>query len=243
MKLSKKILAKLVQGIFKPLQTSADKEPAKIAFEEWIARINRQPGLRVLEVGSRNVTGTIRRDTFPDPAEYVGMDVREGPNVDVVGDVHRLSELVPNDHFDVVYSAAVFEHLMFPWKAAMEINKVLKTGGHVFTITNPAWPEHEMPWDFWRFPKNGFDALFNATTGFENLMSEEGMAMWNFSMTTEPGMQKIHTRPINAVVFNVARKTGPYDHERLRWDLRPEDVKGDMYPAPNPKAHWTPTDT
>ncbi len=92
----------------------------------------------MLEIGSRNVSGPVRRDMFPNAVEYVGIDVREGENVDVVGDVHELSKLVPNNHFDIVYSISVFEHLLFPWKAALEINKALKPGGHVMTATHPA---------------------------------------------------------------------------------------------------------
>ena len=43
----------------------------------------------------------------------------------------------------------------------LELNKVLRVGGVIQVVTHPAWPPHELPWDFWRFPKGAFTALFN----------------------------------------------------------------------------------
>ncbi|WP_299724718.1 class I SAM-dependent methyltransferase [uncultured Tateyamaria sp.] len=225
-------LLKILNSMSKSSRSDHNLEPAKVEFDRWIAKANEIDDLKVLEVGSRNVTGHIGHKSFPKATEYVGMDVLPGENVDIVGDAHALSSLVPNNHFDVVYSVAVFEHLMFPWKAAMEINRVLKPGGYVFTITHPAWPEHEMPWDFWRFPKNAFRGLFNPITGFELLASDEGLGMRPIALTTDPAMQDMYKHKLNGVVFSVARKTGPYDKSKLKWDLVPGDVSEDMYPSP-----------
>jgi SAM-dependent methyltransferase len=59
----------------------------------------------------------------------------DGEGVDPVGDVHKLSQSFPLGHFDFVFSVSVFEHLLFPWKAVLEINKVLKTGGYIDDLT------------------------------------------------------------------------------------------------------------
>jgi len=74
---------------------------------------------------------------FSHCADYVGFDIIAGNGVDIVGDAHRLSESFPPDHFDFVFSISVFEHLLFTWKAILEINKVMKSGGYVYLSTHP----------------------------------------------------------------------------------------------------------
>ena len=66
---------------------------------------------------------------------YTGIDIVAGENVDVVGDAHQLSEYFDEDCFDAVFSISTFEHLAMPWKAAIEINRVMKTGGVLMGTT------------------------------------------------------------------------------------------------------------
>jgi hypothetical protein len=200
---------------------------------EMLASLHRPA---VLEIGARNVTGQGRRDRFPNAGEYVGVDVLPGENVDVVGDAHQLSSLVKNDHFDVVFSAAVYEHLMYPWKVAIEANKVLKTSGIMITMTNPAWPEHEMPWDFWRFPKMSFHSMFNVHTGFEILELAEGVPMKIYLLNDLPNFQPLQQFTINTSVGCIARKIGPVNEAFLRWDLHPSMTLNTLYPAGTGKS-------
>jgi SAM-dependent methyltransferase len=125
-------------------------------------------GYRVLDVGARARSGISRRDRFSG-ASYVGLDILAGPNVDVVGDAHALSHLFPANHFDVVYSFATFEHLRAPWKVAVEINRVLKPGGIVFTYSHQMLAIHDPPFDFWRFSDEAWRCLFTEEAGFEIL--------------------------------------------------------------------------
>jgi hypothetical protein len=65
-----------------------------VSHANWRAhllQLANRPGFKVLEVGSREVTGnsSFRRDF--DQATYVGFDYYPGRNVDVVGDAHALS--------------------------------------------------------------------------------------------------------------------------------------------------------
>lgn len=49
-------------------------------------------GLKVLEIGSRAVSSnSLWRKVIPD-VDYIGFDIKPGINVDVVGDVHFLSD-------------------------------------------------------------------------------------------------------------------------------------------------------
>jgi len=128
----------------------------------------------VLEIGSRNVTGSNLRNRFSN-ADYVGFDFYAGENVDVVGDAHKLSTyFAGQEKFDLIFSSAVFEHLFMPWIAALEIQKLLKVGGHVFTETHFSFASHERPWHFFQFSDMGLRALFNDSLGFD--LIESGMS-------------------------------------------------------------------
>jgi hypothetical protein len=121
----------------------------------------------VLEIGSRARSGNIYKSFLPEGSQYTGFDIKAGVNVDVVGDAHSLSSFFPRNSFDFVYSIAVFEHIMMPWKVAVEMNRVMKTGAIGFVFSHQTWTLHEQPWDFWRFSDMGWHAIFNRYTGFE----------------------------------------------------------------------------
>jgi hypothetical protein len=67
--------------------------PKLVGSAEWRAYLSQnfnQPGMRILEVGSRVVTGANLRHLF-DKATYIGFDFYPGENVDIAGDAHKLS--------------------------------------------------------------------------------------------------------------------------------------------------------
>ena len=188
----------------------------------------------VLEIGSRNVSGSEDgRTRFPGVVDYTGVDIHAGQYVNVVADVHELSRSFPEKRFDFVYSISVFEHLMFPWKAAMEINAVLKPGGCVFVATHQSWPAHELPWDFWRYLHHSVHCLFNKVTGFEVIDATEGLPARMFSLVHDAPTRQMHLFPLNQGIAMLARKVADYDRERLRWDLVPKDVTESLYPLPS----------
>ncbi|MDG2046044.1 MAG: methyltransferase domain-containing protein [Halioglobus sp.] len=134
--------------------------------------------LKVLEIGARDVTQSGRQFEGICSAEnYTGFDVEPGENVDVVGDAHRLSEFFEAEYFDVVYSAAVLEHIAMPWVLAEEISKILKVGGTIITATHFAFSEHELPWHFFQFNKGGLRSLFCSDLGFEEIQCEHYLPM------------------------------------------------------------------
>ena len=134
--------------------------------------------IKVLEIGSRNVTGSgYAFEGVCSKKNHTGFDIGKGENVDVVGDAHRLSEFFDAAQFDVVYSAAVFEHIAMPWVLAEEISKVLKVGGTVITATHFAYSEHELPWHFFQFNKGALRTLFCPALGFEEIQCEHYLPM------------------------------------------------------------------
>lgn len=205
-------------------------DPVTQVFEEFLELTRGSESSSILELGSRNVSGHTRRHLFDHCDAYTGFDVREGENVDVTGDAHKLSSVFEPNQFDFIFSFSVFEHLLFPWKVALEFNKILKPGGYVYIQTHPAWPEHEMPWDFWRFPKSGFHALFNEHTGFQLLTSEEGSPAKIYSLVAPAASQGNWRFHVNQAVGIIARKTGEYRSDLVKWDIDVEDVTTTMYP-------------
>lgn len=144
-------------------------------WQKYLYEIGNKPGMRVLEIGSREVTGESNaRNNFA-KAEYVGFDYYEGDNVDVVGDAHALSSYFDKgEQFDIVYSSACFEHFAMPWIVAVEIAKMLKVGGIVFVETHFSFSSHERPWHFFQFSDMGLKVLFSEALGFECM--EAGMS-------------------------------------------------------------------
>jgi len=147
------------------------REPQIMGPGNWQNELGKRfdkEGMDILEVGSREVEGSIR-EIFT-RANYTGFDLYEGANVDVTGDAHKLSDYFKKDKkFDLIVSLYVFEHLAMPWVVAEEIMKMLKLGGSVFIIAPFAFAAHERPWDFFRFSEQGLKTLFPKDAGMECL--------------------------------------------------------------------------
>lgn len=224
---------KIIDVMHHPFVKRGAEDPYHTVFRDFILLTQKAHSPSILEIGSRNVTGLTRRDLFPHCADYVGFDILAGDGVDIVGDAHKLSESCPLEYFNFVYSISVFEHLLFPWKTVLEINKVIKLGGYVFLSTHPVWPTHEMPWDFWRFQCNGFHALFNKYTGFEIVFIIEGLPCKIYSLIDDPPTRDNYSHTLNQGVAMIARKTGRYRSDLLKWDIEVADVVNTMYPNKN----------
>ena len=176
----------------------------------------------VLELGGRRVTP----DPWNPPSHWkrVGVDVHPGDGVDVVADAHDLSNLRAGS-FDAFYSHAVFEHLAMPWKAALELNRVLTEGALGWVVTHEAFPVHEWPWDFWRFGPGCLSSLF-AATGFEVL----GERPLEPCRVQPPGGAPSYAGHTGCEVQ--VRKVGPPAAD-LRWNALPGDLlpRGHTYPT------------
>jgi len=140
----------------------------------YVAEFGNKRGMKVLEIGSRLVTGDYLKPYFSE-ADYVGFDFYPGNNVDVVGDAHKLSTYFPEgEKFDVIYSSAVFEHFAMPWLVAIEISKLLKVGGLLYIETHFSFGSHERPWHFFQYSDMALKVLFSPSMGFECI--EAGMS-------------------------------------------------------------------
>lgn len=90
---------------------------------------------------------------------YFGMDIREGPNVDVVvSDIYNWVEIT-DESYDVVVSGQAFEHMEYFWKSIVEIERILKPGGFCCIIAPSTGPVHRNPFDCYRFTAEGMNAI------------------------------------------------------------------------------------
>ena len=118
---------------------------------------------KTLDVGSYDVNGSVK-DLF---TEYIGVDMREGPNVDIVATADDLP--FSDETFDNVVCLEVFEHDKRFWKSIIEMHRVLKAGGTlVITARGISFPKHDYPYDLFRFTIEGLHTLFE-TVDFTNI--------------------------------------------------------------------------
>lgn len=127
---------------------------------------------RVLQVGSRTLVSernvrnwrSLVAKRFGTKAEFVGLDLAEGSNVDCVADIcsdpRTLKARLGDDPFDLVVCCHVLEHTRHPARAARNIERALRPGGLVYVAA--AWSQafHATPDDYWRFSARGLMLLF-----------------------------------------------------------------------------------
>ena len=105
----------------------------------WVAQHATQDEVTVLDIGGRNVNGSIR-DLFPNATRYIAVDIREGDGVDVVADA---ATWVPDMEYDVVVSTETFEHTAVWPDICLTAFKAMKTGGKlILTMAGPGRSEH-----------------------------------------------------------------------------------------------------
>jgi SAM-dependent methyltransferase len=209
-------------------------------WQEYLYKIGNKQGMRILEIGSREVTGkSVARQKFSN-ATYIGFDYYPGNNVDIVGDAHKLSSYFDVDNickidggvFDIIYSSACFEHFAMPWKVAIEIAKLLKIGGIVFVETHFSYSSHERPWHFFQFSDMALRVLFSPALGFECI--EAGMSNPMIGRFSSLADGYLKNRPINGLYCHseyLGRKIK--NIEEFDWDkIDLMDILSNKYPEP-----------
>ena len=101
--------------------------------------INNFINVKVLEVGSLNLNGTVRQSF--EHCEYIGLDLGEGPGVDVVCEGQNYD--APDNHFDTVISCECFEHNPYWVETFNNMVRMTKSGGLVvMTCATTGRAEH-----------------------------------------------------------------------------------------------------
>lgn len=128
---------------------------------QWFADkyIPRKNKLKVLDVGSYDVNGNYRVIFESIGSQYTGLDMENGPNVDIVPKDAYIWDEIENDTYDVVISGQALEHIEFFWKTMENMVRVTKKGGIICIIAPNGFSEHRYPVDCWRFFTDGMIAL------------------------------------------------------------------------------------
>lgn len=154
-------------------------EIGKLFFEAY-----GRPNQLILEYGSRDVNGSLR-DFCPDGAAYLGLDIGNGPSVDIF--VEEGKPIPLRDEFaDIIVSSSVLEHDRFFWDSFLEMARVLKPGGILYVNAPSNGYFHRYPADYWRFYPDSGKALeaLARTRGYpftlvECFVAERKTDVWN----------------------------------------------------------------
>ena len=119
---------------------------------------------KVLEVGSLDVNGNIRR--LLDGNSFIGIDMRPGACVDIQLNAHDLLTKFEPNTFDCVLCFDTLEHDDKFWLTVDNMRKVLQVGGYMLIgVPGRNCPLHDHPSDYWRFMPNGVVTMFE---GFDD---------------------------------------------------------------------------
>lgn len=118
-------------------------------------------GKTVIEVGAYDVNGSVRPGIeHHGPESYLGVDIAEGPRVDLVANVEDLPGMYP-DGFGLVVSTEMLEHVE-SWKAAIRSLIALVAPGGALAISTRSlgFPYHPYPIDTWRYSPDAMREIF-----------------------------------------------------------------------------------
>lgn len=119
-------------------------------------------GKRVIEVGSYDVNGSLRPLVKAlDPSAYVGVDIMDGPGVDVVCDAGDLLDRFSEGSFDFVISTEMIEHVK-NWRMIIHnLKNICKAGGGILITTRSlGFFYHGYPDDYWRYEIEDLEYIF-----------------------------------------------------------------------------------
>lgn len=129
-------------------------------MEREFKKLGLSSGSRVVDVGSRDVNGTYRQIVEDAGCSYFGIDIRDGPNVDMVVTEDTISTA---GIFHTAISGSTLEHVKDMQVWMRQVVELIEPGGWLLVYTHHAWPEHRHPIDCWRILPDGLRWLFEQT--------------------------------------------------------------------------------
>lgn len=121
------------------------------------AYVGRLGPVKIVEIGSQNVNGSIRESFGPENT-YIGVDFAVAAGVDIVLDDPYTLPFQENE-IDIVVSSSCYEHSEFFWLSFLEVIRVLRPGGLFYLNVPSNGPVHGYPVDCWRFYPDSSKAL------------------------------------------------------------------------------------
>ena len=96
------------------------------------------------------------RQYFP-KKKYVGADMREGPGVDKLLDLHDID--LPSESVGTILCFDTLEHVEYPHQALEQIHRILKPDGIAVISSVMDFHIHDYPYDYWRFTPEAFKSI------------------------------------------------------------------------------------
>lgn len=118
----------------------------------------------ILEVGSKDYGNTQNLRPLFENYDYVGVDMEDGPGVDIVidltEDISIIKEKLDGNLFKTIFCFCVLEHCTQPFKLCNNLESLLDENGVIFVSAPFSWRIHGYPSDYWRFTSEGIKLLF-----------------------------------------------------------------------------------
>ena len=112
----------------------------------------------VVDVGGRNVNGSLRSFFESNGMKYICVDMEADPSVDIVV---MPGEKMPFEDgtVDLIVSTSCFEHDPCFWLTFREMNRIVKPSGYIYINAPTSGGYHCYPGDNWRFYSDAGQAL------------------------------------------------------------------------------------
>uniref|UniRef100_A0A6C0APU4 Methyltransferase type 11 domain-containing protein n=1 Tax=viral metagenome TaxID=1070528 RepID=A0A6C0APU4_9ZZZZ len=115
-------------------------------------------GKVVVDIGGKNVNGSLRSAFENLGMKYICVDLEEDESVDIV---IKPTDKLPfeNGSVDLIVSTSCFEHDPCFWITFKEMTRILKRDGFIYINAPTNGPYHCYPGDNWRFYSDAGQAL------------------------------------------------------------------------------------
>ena len=121
-------------------------------FRKLLNLIKNKGKIKILDLGCGYKPFEILFKDFGFEYEYIGVDFdKENASPDIIIDLNYEKLPFENETFDVVILSEVLEHIYNTKNVINEALRVLKKDGFIYISTPFVFPEHGIPYDYFRF--------------------------------------------------------------------------------------------
>jgi len=141
---------------------------SEVLLQRFIEKyLNPEIELDILDIGSRNVNGTFKLAFYSPKWHYIGIDIIEGDNVDIIVEPYNWKL---DKKFDIIISGSTIEHVEDLKEWALQVKKILKLNSLVYFDAPFDFPMlHRHPKDCWRIVDDGMSWIMKDIIGLELL--------------------------------------------------------------------------